>query len=477
MAATTVRLEDPPVVKQGGVARPLRGFGGQFDTDLFSAAGFVAGGPQSISDAQLAALQKSINDLKPGHSRIAVRADDVVAGVQRVRREERERLARTIPLARKAGANVNLTWWHGLGVPRLPGYPLDPQKRKQVMDEFAAIIEEARTIGRECITHATVQNEVNSKNIARKPKPRASMDLYRLLYEDLAEALERRRDPVDPAKTLRESVQLVGGDLVARGHGNQDAWLEYMHDQMRDVLGAYSIHVYCEPQKLGTFEDRLKALADTIGRLGLDKPIYVTEYGVRVLHARPAPGTFPEKDPDGTSHTRNVEDLRATGFEHAWFNALAPQCGCVGFSKWVLYRTDGPSFGNFGMIDTPGNDFARSPTYRVQRLFNHLIGPRWKAAGLNQGWRPGLSTLVAAFAGPGGDQSVVALNRDDSRRAVRIEGLKPGASYFRTLWNKNGKGGLHDEGQIPADDSGGATVNVPATGLVALSTRPTHLAL
>jgi hypothetical protein len=84
------------------------------------------------------------------------------------------------------------------------------------------------------------------------------------------------------------------------------------------LLDGYSIHVYRGPPKVEAFnfrfmDKRMNGLRTQIRVLGLDLPIYVTEYGVKSSQNR-HPGTL-----DG----KNMEDTVVSGFEPAWFNALA----------------------------------------------------------------------------------------------------------------------------------------------------------
>jgi hypothetical protein len=58
---------------------------------------------------------------------------------------------------------------------------------------------------------------------------------------------------------------------------------------------------------------------------------------------------------------------------------------------------------------------------------------------------------------------------------VRIEGLMESRRYFVVAWNRDGRGLLDPLPPIRSDATGAATVNVPAHGLVALSTRPPGL--
>jgi hypothetical protein len=382
---------------------------------------------------------------------------------------------KTIALAQQAGANVNLTWWHG------PYFrnPKQPSEQgflgKELMERFAGVVEEARTRGFDCVTHVTVQNEVNGHDIGRQGSAAASMAVYDRLYRFLDAALRARPDPKDPARTLRESVDFVGGDLVAGGPAGisgseQVDWLRFMQQKMTDVLDGYSIHVYWTVGDYDKLERRLSRLLDLVEELKINKPLYVTEYGVRGSDGTADNRLF---DP-GTLRGENIEDSTEAAFQHAWFNALAPQLGIVGLVKWACYRVDGDKRRperDWGLICGAGKQFSPTPTYRVTLLFSRLVRPGWKAAGL--GRAP--DTLVSVFAGPAGEQSVAALNRSDDPQSVRIEGLAKGGSFFAAVWNRAGDGAINNLPRVTADQEGVAKVNVPASGLVALSTRSLSL--
>jgi len=442
MATTTLELGPPPVTKHLPLALPLWGYGAQFNAGLFT----ERGQPGGITAAQLRDLTAHVANLRPGHSRIAVETEATPSahGFE----HERKALLRTVELAQAGGANVNLTWWHG---------PYPKPQRARFMREFADVIEEARKQS-DGITHVTIQNEVNGSgvDIGKTGDQKESRRVYKELYGLLDAELRGRRDP-HGAATLRDGVRLVGGDLVAAGNSPQNFWLEYMREEMDELLDGYSIHVYWPQGRTAKFEQRLADLVDAIGRFGLVKPIYVTEYGVKAA----------DSGEPGTIGGKNVEDMLETAHQHAWFNALAPQHGCVGFAKWVLYRTQGRTYHDWGMIDTPANQFDRKFTYYVSWLFTHAIDLEWRASGL-----AGSGNLLASgFSGPNGEHSVFVLNRDDQRHGVRVEGLQTNGSYFAAMWNRNGDGRIHVLPRVAADANGGARVSVAPHGVVVLSTR------
>ena len=122
------------------------------------------------------------------------------------------------------------------------------------------------------------------------------------------------------------------------------------------------------------------------------------------------------------------------------------------------------------MIGPPAAHFRRSPAYRATRLFTHVVPTGWQAAGL--GLVGGANVIASRFAAPDGSQeSVLVLNNTSRSREVRIQGLMEGHCYFVVAWNRDGNGSLASLPAIESDPTGATTVNVPAQGVVALSTQ------
>jgi len=460
MAVVTVPLGVPPYSKvPEAVIRPSLGYGAQMFTDLF------VGGPQIPQ-----ALAGHLGPLATGHSRIFVEP----VAVRNPNGARGKALLGTLGFAQKAGANVNLTWCCGpyFSNPNQPseaGYIGD-----RLMTGFAEFLLKFRTAC-SCVTHITIQNEPNSHDIGRERDVQKSFAVYERLYRKLHDELRKRDDPLNPGKKLDKAFDLVGGDLVLAGPDGirgsaQDDWIRFMQHNMRDVLAGYSIHVYWKSGDYNRFEKRLANLIN----LKIGKPVYVTEYGVRGPDFGLPDRTFEQ----GSLHGKNVEDSVESGFQHAWFNALAPQYGAVGFAKWACYRIDtgktkpaGPMRPerDAGMICGSGRNFDATHNLRVTALFNKIAkGSRVAAFG-----KVG-NVLVSVFDLPNGQQSAVILNRG-ATASVQLTGkrLTPNRSYNRASWNEDGTKGLVNA-QLPklkADGNGNATLTVPRQSLVALSTR------
>lgn len=499
---------------------PFTGFGAQLNTNLFRPATIfrdpasaaedhprnpdLEGQPHALTPDQHSKLSAAVANLRPGHSRVFVGRALVAAATPPS--QELDALLSTLQLAEDAGANVNLTFW-GQGPyaakaklsqlawpePQLLAWPAQKEQQgklkwppalmdggeltgpQALMRRFANIIATVQQEGLTCVKYATIQNEPNQAptDLAHKGNPILSMRFYERLYRLLDESLTEL--------DIRDTVDLVAGDLVL---DKQNDWIRYIHTNMDlgrptfpSVVNGYSIHVYWEPgdgamgfpQQL---EGRLKGLAAVLGDLRIDKPVYVTEFGVRKRNQRPAPG--------GVGSGQAIEFSPDVAFQHGWFMALAPQFGCSGLVKWALYRTDRTSgWGEWGMIDapnpSPGSDrtsLGRSPTYRVTRLFNHLVDHGWTADGFGKSGDG--TVLVSRFKGPA-DESLAILNARGQPQQIAINGLRP-RNYFAADWNTDRKGGPAKERPDPLTPHGNVlTVTVPARGIVALSTRRLQL--
>jgi len=499
----------------------FKGFGAQLNTNVFRPTSIFPdaamaakehpedrereGQPRALTAAQRVTLGEAVTNLSLGHSRVFVGRS--LMATREPPAKELAAFLETLRLAQAAGGNVNLTFW-GKGPyagkaklqrlswpdPQVRDWPRQKERQgklkwpKALMDggeltgpaesmrRFANLIALARHEGLACVQSATIQNEPNGSgtDLAQQRNPGLSMRLYERLYRLLDAELRKLG--------VRDAIGLVGGDLVLAGNSPQNDWLKYIRAHMgqpRPKFGSgvdgYSIHVYWAPgdgamgfpQRL---ESRLKGLASVLKSAGIDKPVFVTEYGVRVLNAKPEPG--------GLGSGQKIEFSTDVAFQHAWFMALAPQYGCAGLTKWVLYRTDRRSaWGEWGMIDAPNPDaprasFGRSPCYRVTRLFNHLVDSDWTADGFG---KSSDGTLLASRFKGDGQESIALLNRRSQAQQVVIAGLRA-TKYFAADWNQDRQGGPAIERDQPLVPNGGSLpITVPARGVVGLSSRPLQL--
>lgn len=455
LQSAQVARPDTVNVKSTAPKGAMVGFGAQFDTDLFTAKGE----PKALTPAQLKDLQNKLDRLKPAHVRVFVKPEMLTPG------PEQTALVKTLQLAQNAGSSVNLTWWHG-------PYPKDPTQRAALMDSFGQLVGKLRnTDALTCVKDITLQNEVNSVDIAHQGKPLAAMQEYESLYRDLDKSLRAIPDPAHPKMGTRAAVRFVGGDLVEGkrpdGSCTQDDWLHYMDQHMSDVLDGYSVHIYWPPNDRAKMENRLTHLQQVVAGMKHPKPIYVTEYGIKGLPGK-MPGTKNKATTEpGLWDGQIIENTPRAGFEHALFNALAPQYGVIGAVKWAAYGTDGHTFQGWGELRSASTGFATTPTFRVESLFSHAIPPGFKAVGLG---RNGEET-VSKFVGPKGQSTVMALNGNSTSRSVKITGLQPGAAYHAAVWNRDGKGSVNHEVAVTVNKSGTVTIPVPSMGVVALTTQ------
>ncbi|HEY9723568.1 MAG TPA: hypothetical protein V6D47_16270 [Oscillatoriaceae cyanobacterium] len=464
-----------------GPAPAFMGYGAQLDTDVFTRTGEK----KPLTASQNAKLANTVQQLHPEYSRVFVTPEMLARFVPKGTVDPDTThalgaLEKTLRMAQSSGSEVNLTFWHPPG----GGYG-SPAQRKALMTGFAKLLASLRKQGITCVHDVTIQNEPDSHDLShdertwQKAHPgkavpatvthRAlndSLALYGSLYRDLDTALKATPDPKNPrdARGMRDAVKLVGGDLVfekrANGTDAQDDWLRYMGAHLGDVLDGYSLHVYWVdgPNGRAQAEQRLAHAQAVVKSLPHPKPLYVTEYGVRAVN-----GSKP-----GDLHGKPIAKTTQAAFDHAWFNALAPHYGVVGLSKWAAYDTDKHDFGPWGEVGAPDTGFARTPTYAMSQLFTHAIGPGWQPDALHHGQ----DQLMSSFKGPNGQSAVFALNGRSRRGAMTLTGLPPGKRYHVAVWNEGGKGGLKSRKPITVAKNGTLTVQVPASGVVALATKP-----
>ena len=412
------------------------GLGGQFNQQVYAAISAVPLG-------RFAELERKVTELEPQFVRLFYN-DRQAAGA----RDQLESFLLTAELADRAGATINVTWQSG-GV-------ATPDQSMGRFADVLAYLASSRSLTN--LRWATVQNEPNSTKIT----PAQNAAMYRALDRHLASA------------GVREQVRFMGGDLV---QDNQRAWFQYLATRLADVLDAYSVHIYWDYWDTAKFQRRLTEVQKIVGGLPESgrKPVYVSEFGVRGKRSKgvPAPGT----DADGTPLGRT----RIAAFQQAWFHIVATQLGYVGLSKWDCY------FGKYDrgtqayyVIGPAKDGWPLYPTYHVLRLVTSTTEPGWNVVAVERRAATARTKYLTAFAGPGGELTVIGLDSGGGRlnsvspREVgyAIGGLPAETAFSFVVWNTSGDGRNEVVGEIATDDAGVVQVTVPLHAVFALTTKP-----
>jgi hypothetical protein len=308
---------------------------------------------------------------------------------------------------------------------------------------------------------ATIQNEVNAT--------RMSMDAYDQMYRQLDTTLTRNG--------VRDHVRFMGGDLVEQVSPlgqTQGDWFSFMATRMKDVLDAYSVHVYWNYWGAAKIPQRLRVVRGIVDALPADarKPVYVMEYGVR--GHRPTGDAGPGTWDDGTP----LESTNVSAFQQAWFALLAAKLGFSAAVKWDAYfaRYDAVPQA-YTMIGGPQEGWPLRPSYHLTRLLTETTRPGWRVVGVDGASG---SKLVVGYAGPAGELSVVGL--DTAGAALNgvgprysnyvLGGFPPHARLSLLLWNRDGTGTTAAPIHPTANATGVVQIGVPLQVVFALTTLP-----
>jgi hypothetical protein len=446
----------------------LTGCGVQFNQHTFAA--ITGAPPASFPD-----LEEKVLRLAPQFVRLFFNERQGDSGRGQTPKS-RDSFLRAAKLARETGAIVNVTWQSGNLVTE--------QAREKSMSHFANVLEQlVATHGLAKLRWVTIQNEPNTlpkknpktgKIPPKKVTPERLDDMYRRLDRHLRE------------KRLREQIRFMAGDLIRVSDDdrkdNQKRWFEHMDKNLAPLLDAYSVHIYWDYDKTDKFESRLREVRKFVKdlRTTKDRPIFITEYGVRGHrgpHRLPAPGIFDDGTPAGIP----LSQTNIAAFQQAWFLIRSMQLGYVGTIKWDCF------FGTYDsgykkkhyVIGPPTSEgWLPCPTYHVLRLFTLTTEVGWQV--LEVARKPAARTkqLVAA-KGPGNALTIVGL---DSRGAKRnsetqidvpynIDIGRPNATLTLVVWNRAGGGRLVADTTVTANARGVIRVDVPLHAVFAITTK------
>lgn len=369
-----------------------------------------------------------------------------------------ESFARTVALAQRSGARINITW-QGSGVP----FALAN------MGRFAGVLAErieALGIGDLWVT---LFNEPNSTRITLAQYEQ----VYRLLDAELR------------ARGVRDRVHYMGGDLLGTksplGQSQAD-WFRYLADHMGDLLDAWSVHVYWDFWDAVKIDRRLADEVRTIFSVIPEekrRPLFVTEFGVRgVPTFEGESGDQPGSWPDGTGMSRTT----LGAFQHAWFMIRAAQLGFNGTIKWDLYPAKyDAGEQDHSALGSAAEGWRARPVYRLLQLVTTATEPRGGRI-VQVVAAPGTapSKLLTGYVSPAGDITVLGLDtlggmiRTTSSELVpyAIGGLPANTSFRLLVWNGDGTGENREVGRLSSDATGLVWLSVPRSAVFALTTTP-----
>jgi len=418
------------------------GFGGQMNQHVYAN---ISGPPPTLP-----AMEEKVVALRPQLVRIFFHTSEWTNA------DRMESFVRTVQLAERANAEINITWQGST-------FEFAMRNMPRFADELAALVER-HGIERLWVT---MFNEPNTTARTLSEYEQVYRSLHRLLVE----------------RGVRDRIRFMGGDLTRSEQGpSQAEWLKYMASRMGDLLDAWSVHVYWDFWDTEKIDQRLMSEVRTIVSTippEQHRPLYVTEFGVRGLETFEGETSFnPGSWPDGTG----MSETEMSAFQHAWFNLRAAQLGYSGTVKWDLYP---------GKYDTGTQDFSalgpaadgwpERPVYNLLQLLGitteprggHTIEVTTDAAGAR-------GKLVTAYVSPANDVTVLGLHKAGGSISATshdpvtygLGGLPANASFRLLVWNGTSTGTNVDYGFFSTDADGAIEISVPKDAVFALTTTP-----
>jgi hypothetical protein len=418
------------------------GFGGQMNQHVYAN---ISGPPPTLP-----AMEEKVVALRPQFVRIFFNTSEWTNA------DRMESFVRTVQLAERANAEINITW---------QGSTFDFAMRNmpRFADELAALVQR-HGIERLWVT---MFNEPNTTARTLSEYEQVYRSLHRLLVE----------------RGVRDRIRFMGGDLTRSEQGpSQAEWLKYMASRMGDLLDAWSVHVYWDFWDTDKIDQRLMSEVRTIVSTippEQHRPLYVTEFGVRGLETFEGETGFnPGSWPDGSG----MSETEMSAFQHAWFNLRAAQLGYSGTVKWDLYPAKyDTGTQDFSALGPAADGWPERPVYNLLQLLGITTEPRGghtvevttDAAGAR-------GKLVTAYVSPANDVTVLGLHKAGgsisatSHDPVTYElgGLPANASFRLLVWNGNGTGTNVDYGFFSTNASGAIEISVPKDAVFALTTTP-----
>ena len=418
------------------------GFGGQMNQHVYAN---ISGPPPTLP-----AMEEKVVALRPQLVRIFFHTSEWTNA------DRMESFVRTVQLAERANAEINITWQGST-------FEFAMRNMPRFADELAALVQR-HGIERLWVT---MFNEPNTTARTLSEYEQVYRSLHRLLVE----------------RGVRDRIRFMGGDLTRSEQGpSQAEWLKYMASHMGDLLDAWSVHVYWDFWDTEKIDQRLMSEVRTIVSTippEQHRPLYVTEFGVRGLETFEGETSFnPGSWPDGTG----MSETEMSAFQHAWFNLRAAQLGYSGTVKWDLYPAKyDTGTQDFSALGRAADGWPERPVYNLLELLGITTEPRGghtvevttDAAGAR-------GKLVTAYVAPANDVTVLGLHKAGGSISATshdpvtygLGGLPANASFRLLVWNGTGTGTNVDYGFFSTDANGAIEISVPKDAVFALTTTP-----
>jgi hypothetical protein len=430
---STVREHRDPdfTVTSEVIGQPLVGFGAELNPYLFCTPNWG-----DVNETNVKDLEAKVIALHPQHVRIFMMldwfSDKPNDEISKTDPRIRESFIRTVRLAQRAGATVNITLWFGF-------WKTPEESMKRFADILAMLVDEEHLTA---IQYVTIGNETNDH------EDKIPITKYDQAYLAIDRELKR--------VGLRGRIKIISGDLTMT---NQERWFDNIAQNLAPISDGYSIHVYWDYWDT----DKLLRRVDEVPRIvaglpeGTQRPLYITEFGVRGVNRR---FDEPGYALDGTP----ICDTPEQAMQIAWFMMEAINHGYAATVQWDCYVAWYDRLMSYGLIDDVKHGFKIRPAYDVLRLFTHTTQPGWRAIKV-QGAAE--DCVGSATHSEDGDVSLYLLNRSEREKVIRIQF---GKDAFATLWQF---GRLGKTTKIRSRADGVIEVAIPANSLLALTTlRP-----
>ena len=304
---------------------------------------------------------------------------------------------RTVRMAQKAGASVNVTLWY------------DPLRWKDPVDsahQFAFNV--TRMLDQEhlsAIRYITIQNEPDGFPRAGDPD-KVTLPKYVHAYEVF--------DGLLHDWGMRNRVQIIAGDLVS---DRQPEWVKYLGSHLAKIADGYSIHGYWDYWNSAKILWRLDSTTNEFAALPREeqKPLFVTEFGTRGQGMK-------QYDPGLYSDGRPIATVPIQSLLNAWFMLKAVHDGFAAAVQWDMYDARYDVLMHYGLMGEAKDGWPLKPGYFLMKLLTHTCQSGWRAVRVD-----GDTTNVtaAAMRSDEGQMTVWAVNHGTQQTMATFAGIGP----------------------------------------------------